>query len=188
MSLCKQRTNRQREARARLLDYVTYLEHTLRELGTNIDDIKYNYRLSACSDAPLDYKELDGTNELNGKDSGEASGYGLHFTTSEVPITSASALSSGLEHFYIGDENDYAEIVADDAEIKEADAAGAVEKAEVEVVETSYEGKPVAVTEAERWKEIERIEAMFGYPPRRGRKWKRRKKLLNTQYSMENLD
>ena len=152
------------------------------------DEMKLNYRLSAYSDAPLDYKELDGTNELDGKDSGEASGYGLHFTTSEVPITSVSALSSGLEHFYIGDEDDYAEIVADDAEIKEADADGAVEKAEVEVVETSYEGKPVAITEAEHWKEIERIEAMLGYPPRRGRKWKRRKQKVEKPFMIADLD
>ena len=90
--------------------------------------------------------------------------------------------------FYIGDEDDIAETVANEAEVKEEDAAGAVEKADVEVVETSCEGKPVAVTEAERWKEIERIEAMLGYPPRRGRKWKRRKQKVEKPFTIDDLD
>ena len=45
--------------------------------------------------------------------------------------------------------NDNEGAVVDDAEVKDEDAAGAVEKAEVEVVGTSNESKPVDVKEVQ---------------------------------------
>ena len=91
----------------------------------------------------------------------------------EVVGTSYESNPESVLHFYIGDDdvpnevpNDTEGIVADDAEITKADAAGA----------------------AERWKEVERIEAMLGYPPRRGRKWKRRKKKVEKPFMITDLD
>ena len=71
------------------------------------------------------------------------------------PDLFSSSSTTGLvhkteaSHFYIGDEEEPADEAADAKETRRQEVTA-------------------------HWMEVERIQAMFGYPPRRGRKWMRR--------------
>ena len=106
----------------------------------------------------------------------------------------------GASYFYTGDDDD---IKPDEAETEAQDLAARLDETdskEKDLVpklnETDHarqdqldeaRAQPAAGA-AEHSKEVERIEAMLGYPPRRGRKWVRRKKKIDKKYSIETLD
>ena len=213
VSLFSARRARQRAARAMAVGNIKKLETELANLGVDICELRREYRLSAVPEGMRPQVcSLAEHNEEHGF-SATTSGINDAVATNAVEKTEVEVV--GASYFYIGDDDvsnaEEAEELAiklDEAETKAQDLAARLDETDskekdlvLKLNETDHARQDqldearaqLAAGAAEHWKEVERIEAMFGYPmfgypPRRGRKWVRRKKKIDKKYSVETLD